>query len=211
MVLRLICVVVVAACTGPPRPGAQRLTLDVGHDYGDLFADGKLPVGDGKIVTDGARGGYVYACPRYAESFAAGAAVGAAVRGPWFSADGQWYYPDMKTHVQGHVQHHGEFSETKSEGVRVITTNDLPRDHSTGRFPIATDDTAYQYDRNPNAITAQDLTYVLASEPTYGIPQCIGPEVGVMLSGVVLLAHWTPVAATPAHGRCRMAAPGTRR
>ncbi len=63
MVFRLICVVVVAACTGPPRPGAQRLTLDVGHDYGDLFADGKLPVGDGKIVTDGARGGYVYACP----------------------------------------------------------------------------------------------------------------------------------------------------
>lgn len=188
VVIWLICVAVVGACSEPPPNDAKPLTLDITHDYGDLFADGRLPVGDGKVVTDGPRGGYVYACPRYAESFAAGAAMGAGVRGPWFAEDGQWYYPDRKTHVQGHVQHHGVFSETKSENVRVITTNDLPRNHTTGRFPIATDDTAYQYDRNPNAISAQELTYVLASDPTYGVPQCIGHEVGVMLSGVVLFS-----------------------
>lgn len=184
----LICVAVISGCSASTHEDQAPLTLDLGRNYGDVFADGRLPVGDGKVVTDAPRRGYVYACPRYADSFAAGAAIGAHARGPWFSEDGQWYYPDSKDHVHGHVQHHGEFSETTSDGVRVITTNDLPRNHTTGRFPVATDDTAYQYDRNPNAITAQELTYVLASEPTYGAPQCVGHEVGVMLSGVVLFS-----------------------
>ncbi|SIC47769.1 Uncharacterised protein [Mycobacteroides abscessus subsp. abscessus] len=192
VVIWLICAVLVGACGGAPTaeppPSPTPLTLDPARSHGNLFADGRLPVGDGKIVTDGPRPGYVYACPRYAQSFAGGSAAGAQTRGPWFSEDGAWYYPDKKVHVQGHERHEGAFSETRSEGVRVIKTNDLPRNHTTGRFPIATDDTAYQYDRNPNAITAQELTYVLASEPTYGTPQCIGHEVGVMLSGVVLFS-----------------------
>lgn len=188
VVIWLICVAVVGACAVPRPEGPKPLTLDLSRNYGDLFADGRLPVGDGKIATTGPRVGYVYACPRYAASFAAGAAAGAGVPGPWFSEDGRWYYPDRKAHVRGHVQHDGAFSETTSEGVRVIKTNDLPRNHTTGRFPVATDDTAYQYDRNPNTITAQELTYVLAAAPTYGVPQCIGHEVGVMLSGVVLFS-----------------------
>ncbi len=182
----LICLAMVGACSAPPEVQPEPLTLDIAHNYGDVFADGRLPVGDGKIVTAGPRPGYVFACPRYAQSF--GLAIGAHVRGPWFSEDGTWYYPARKAHVQGHVQHDGAFAETKSGAARVIKTNDLPRNHTTGRFPIATDDTAYQYDRNPNAIAAQELTYVLAAEPTYGTPQCIGHEVGVMLSGVVLFS-----------------------
>ncbi|WJR33208.1 YHYH protein [Mycobacteroides immunogenum] len=188
VVIWLICVAAISGCSASTHEDQAPVTLDLGRNYGDVFADGRLPVGDGKVVTEAPRRGYVYACPRYAESFAAGAAIGAHARGPWFSEDGQWYYPDRKEHVHGRVQHHGEFSETTSDGVRVITTNDLPRNHTTGRFPVATDDTAYQYDRNPNAITAQELTYVLASEPTYGAPQCVGHEVGVMLSGVVLFS-----------------------
>jgi len=83
-------------------------------------------------------GDYVYACPRYAESFGTGAAMG-----------------------------------------------DLPGNHTTGRFPIATDDTVHQYDRNPNAITVQELTYVQRSGCR-----------GAVMRG---------------HGRCRMNASGTRR
>lgn len=189
----LVTVLVSTACTGEVHqnvegasgPAGQRLSLDPTRDYQDLYADGRLPVGDGKIVTDAPRTGYVYVCPRYAGSLG-GPPIGAQERGPWFSDDGNWYFPDKKVHVQGHEHHHGDFSESREAGARVIKTNDLPRNHTTGHFPVATDDTAYQYDRNPNTITAQQLTYVLPQEPTYGTPQCIGHEVGVMLSGVVL-------------------------
>ena len=53
-------------------------------------------------------------------------------------------------------------------------------------FPIS-DDPAYQYDRNPNHIAAQSLTYTLSGSPTFARhPSCIGGEVGVMLTGVAL-------------------------
>jgi hypothetical protein len=38
------------------------LTLDTKKDYGNKYADGILPVGDGKYTTDGAKQGYGYAC-----------------------------------------------------------------------------------------------------------------------------------------------------
>lgn len=192
--LALGAVLLLAACSpetrsADPRPArpnaAQPLLLDPGKRYGNRYADGRLPVGDGKHTVDGPRPGYLFTCPQYERSLT-GFAGGAEVRGPWFSEDGQWYYPSKKVHVQGHVHHHGSFAETHSEQARVITTNDLPRDHPTGQFPVAQDDTAYQYDRNPNTIRPQRLTYVLPPKPTYGKPQCVANEVGVMLSGVIL-------------------------
>jgi hypothetical protein len=39
-----------------------KLTLDPSKKYGNKYADGILPVGDGKYVTDGPKQGYVYAC-----------------------------------------------------------------------------------------------------------------------------------------------------
>ena len=70
---------------------------------------------------------------------------------------------------------------------RVITTNDLPRDHTTGVFPVQPSDPAYQYDRNPNSIAPQSLTYTLNAAPTVTAQaNCLGGEVGVMLTGVAL-------------------------
>ena len=70
---------------------------------------------------------------------------------------------------------------------RVIETNDLPGDHTTGVFPVQPSDPAYQYDRNPNHIAAQSLTYTLNSHPsTAAQPSCVGGEVGVMTTGVAL-------------------------
>ena len=74
-----------------------------------------------------------------------------------------------------------------SGSTRTIVTNDLPRDHTTGNFPVQPDDPAYQYDRNPNSIAAQALTYSLAASPTVNAtPGCMGGESGVMLTGVAL-------------------------
>lgn len=165
---------------------ADRLTLDSTADYSNPYADGLLPVGDGKYVLDQARSGYVFVCPKYARVLTTAEPIGADVPGDWFSADHKWYDPSKKVHVAGNVHHEdAEYSETVGHA-HVITTNDIPRDHTTGVFPISPDDAAYKYDHNPNAIDEQNLTYVLPIAPTYGTPQCVGHEVGVMSSGVVL-------------------------
>jgi hypothetical protein len=157
------------------------LVLDPAHDYGDRYADGVLPVGDGKYRTDGPERGYVYVCHVPAGGGGAGA------RGPWFSADGTSYDITAKVAVDGEVQWDASFSMLVADGTRTITTNDLPRDHTTGEFPVQRDDPAYQYDRNPNSIAAQSLTYDLNANPEFrDRPSCVGGESGVMTTGVAL-------------------------
>lgn len=77
------------------------------------------------------------------------------------------------------------FSNKVISSTRSIITNDLPA-HTSGIFPVSSGDPAYSYDRNPNTIKAQSLSYNLEANPIYGAPQCVGGEVGVMLTGVAL-------------------------
>src|SRR5205085_854391 len=62
--------------------------------------------------------------------------------------------------------------------------NALPN-HTTGTFPISSADDAYQYDRNPNRIAAQTLSYTLPANPTVAAtPSCVpGGVIGVLLTG----------------------------
>jgi hypothetical protein len=163
---------------------ARRVVLDPDKDYGDDYADGVLPVGDHKYVTGGAKKGYVYACTTYAQQLSGGGA-GAQLPGPWFSNDQTTYDIDEKSTVSGSVSWPAENSITTKSGKRIITTNDLP-EHTTGTYPISPSDDAYTYDRNPNSISAQDVTLVVTRKPTYGAPQCMGGQVGVMTTGAEL-------------------------
>lgn len=157
------------------------LTLDPNHDYGNVYADGILPVGDGKYVTDAPKQGYVYVCR------APVGGGGASARGPWFVNNNTEYDLNKKVSVAGTVTWDGSYSMTIDGNHRVITTNDLPRDHPTGVFPVQPSDPAYQYDRNPNHIAAQSLTYTLDARPTVATsPSCVGGEVGVMTTGIAL-------------------------
>jgi len=94
------------------------LKLDSGHDYGNKYANGILPVGDGKFVTDAAKKGSVYLCraPQ-------GQAGGAGSRGPWFTNNNTEYDINKKIAVEGNVSWDASYSETVSGGSRVITTN----------------------------------------------------------------------------------------
>jgi hypothetical protein len=157
------------------------LVLDPEHDYGNRYTDGILPVGDGRYRTDGPEPGYVYVCR------APLGGGGAQTRGPWFSADGTTYDVNAKVAVEGQVKWDASFSMLVADGTRSIVTNDLPRDHTTGNFPVQPDDPAYQYDRNPNHIAAQSLTYDLNANPTFSDqPSCVSGESGVMETGVAL-------------------------
>ena len=65
--------------TTPANPAqVTALRLDPAASYGNDYADGVLPVGDGKYVTDGPKAGFVYRCS------APVGGGGAQSRGPWF-------------------------------------------------------------------------------------------------------------------------------
>jgi len=168
--LAAVCVVAatLAACgsSGPDRAADRRrvvtkrsvtgLVLDPTHDYGDEYADGILPVGDGRYVLDAPRRGQIFLC------HAGGGGGGATSRGPWFVDGGTEYDVNEKVHVQGEVHWVGTYADEVEGATRVIATDAVPRDHPTGQFPVAPTDPAALYDRNPNHIEEQQLTYRLA-------------------------------------------------
>ncbi len=161
----------------------QGLQLDPQKNYGDKYANGILPVGDNQYSATTATKGKVYVCNA---NFVPTSQAGAQSRGPWFIGTTQWDI-NKKYAVQGSVNWQSQLTNKVAGSTRTITTNDLPN-HITGIFPVASSDPAAKYDRNPNSISAQSLTYSLASNPGYGTPQCMGGEAGVMLTGVALFS-----------------------
>jgi hypothetical protein len=172
--------------TTPPvattAPKVDGLQLDPNKNYGNKYADGLLPEGDSKYITSTAKKGYVYVCQA---NFVPSSQAGAQTRGPWFVNNNTQWDMNKKSTISGSVTWTPSLSNTVSNGKRIIVTNDLPN-HHTGIFPVSKNDPARVYDANPNTIVAQSLTYTLASAPSYGTPQCMGGEVGVMTTGVAL-------------------------
>lgn len=150
---------------------------------GDPLDLTNLPLGDDKLSTT-PQVGYVYRCGDGAGNEGAG---GAQVEGPWIRDDGTFDYT-AKAVVDGAVEWDAHaFTIALRGDVRVLAGNNLP-DHTTGVYPIAASDDAYQYDRNPNAIGAQTLTVELPANPTLAAqPNCLTPgAIGVLTSGVVI-------------------------
>ena len=162
----MIAVFIVASCTSavapPPSatgPAAAGLT--------------KLPLGDGKRSTS-AQVGWMWSCALQTGG------GGAQVQGPWIH--GTTWDMTAKVAVSGSVSWPHQMQVTLDGATRVITSNGLP-DHPSGVFPVETGDPAYQYDRNPNRIAAQSLSYRLPANPVAGTPQCAGGTVGISLEG----------------------------
>lgn len=168
--------------TTVPTIKVDGLQFDAKKKYGNKYANGLLPVGDSKYVTTGAKKGFVYECQA---NFVPASQAGAQTRGPWFTNNNTQWDSTKKSAIKGDVSWKQNLSIVIKDGARVVTTNDLP-DHHTGVFPVARDDPARVYDANPNTISEQSLTYTLTGAPTYGTPQCMGGEVGVMTNGVVV-------------------------
>ena len=139
-------------------------------------------MGDGHVSTS-PKTGYVDACTT---SFNGRGAQGS---GPWLNtAAGTW---DSKTKiaVQGAVSWPAaQFSTSTSGNSRIVSTTDLPTDHATGTFPIASSDPAYQYDRNPNTIAPQSIRWTLPLDPSAAAaPNCLGlGPIGILDDGVLL-------------------------
>jgi hypothetical protein len=139
-----------------------------------------LPIGDDYITTSGPAVGYVWVCR---DQTGGG---GAESTGDWYDeAAGRWNF-ELKPVVDGSVSWDSEITITVQGDTRHIVANGLPAE-PTGDYPIAASDDAYQYDANPNSISAQDFTLDLTANPTSsGSPNCVRGEVGISIDGVVL-------------------------
>ena len=142
-----------------------------------------IPLGDG-YVSSTPKVGFVDSCVTTFPSIG-----GAQVVGPWIDTTAKTWDSLTKPAVEGSVSWpQASFSVTISTASRIITGNDLPIDHATGTFPISSSDPAYAYDRNPNTITAQSISWNLPVDPTPAAkPTCLGlGPVGVLTDGVYL-------------------------
>lgn len=140
----------------------------------------RIAIGDGKI-SDSPKVGYVYSCQsRFNPN-----APGAQASGSWIQ--GNYWYPDLKPTVDGDVKWSGGgVTVSVSGNTRKISSKNLPT-HSTGIYPVQRSDDAYQYDRNPNSISAQNLTMSLPANPSVASRATCVPMgvVGVALTGAV--------------------------
>src|SRR5262249_12076078 len=137
-----------------------------------------LTLGDGKYSTSGPKQGYIYVC------HVASGGGGAEGTPTWIN--GSTWTPSEKVAVSGSVSWpNATYSMSISSGMRLITSNGLPTDHTTGVFPIAQSDPAHQFDANPNSIKAQSNSFSLPVSPTFlSSPDCIFGQVGIMNDGV---------------------------
>ncbi|HET7489888.1 MAG TPA: YHYH protein [Acidimicrobiales bacterium] len=154
----------------PASPGASTTQAPAG-----------LPMGDGKHTSAPARGS-VFSCQRF------DAAGGGAFRdGPWIDAAAGTWDPAAKIAVRGSVDRHGTVTWSPSGGGAVVSGNGLPT-VPTGVFPVAADDPAYQYDRNPNTIAGYRLAVNLPAPAAAGSPTCVGGTIGVSVLGVPIFS-----------------------
>lgn len=143
--------------------------------------DGRaLQLGDGKISTTPKRGN-VYSCMT---RFGGGGALKA---GPWIH--GSTWDETQKITVYGNVAWpNAHFSVDNQYGKRNLIGNALPVGHTTGIFPIQSNDPAFQIDRNPNAIQEQQVMLSLPLSPSLsGNAECVPMGmIGVALNGVAI-------------------------
>ncbi len=147
----------------------------------------KLPLGDGKVSTTGPARGTLFACSAGNPN-----GPGASRAGTWIDTANATWDATRKIAVQGsRTWESADYTETVTGANRVLSTNALPVKTVTGTFPIAANDPAYQFDRNPNSIKAQaTVTVTLPVQPqAAAAPSCLPMgAIGVMRNGVYAFA-----------------------
>lgn len=140
-----------------------------------------LPLGNSRVSTVGPAQGFLFVCRR----MPGGAA---AAGGPWINAAAGTYSLGLKPIVDGsNPWPNATFRAKVKKKQLKVSGNGLPTDHNTGNFPIRPTDDAFQYDRNPNTVTAQTIAFALKAKPKrLATPQCVGGQVGIARNGVYI-------------------------
>ncbi|HEC65344.1 MAG TPA: YHYH protein [bacterium] len=151
-------------------------------DISTILESGLLPLGNDKYSTT-AKTGYIYSCQT---SFNGG---GAFNTGEWIDEINGTWDPKGKPIVDGDVPWDNATVSFELQGLnRNVSGNGLPTNHNTGTYPIQTTDDAYDYDRNPNTISAQEIGLELNSDPQIAnSPNCLSMGmIAITLNGVAV-------------------------
>ena len=164
-----------------PEPSASATAIQVFPKPGtDLTA---LPVGDTLVTLTGPKVGWTWACTPGNPN-----APGAIHDGPWI--DGSTWNLLEKLAVRGEVSWKtaAKYAEQSGATTRTVTTMRVPTVGTTGTFPIAQDDPASQYDRNPSGITPREKVVTITKNPVKAsAPTCLPMgAIGVAKNGVML-------------------------
>lgn len=146
----------------------------------------KLPIGTSLVSTTAPAAGGLFACDSGNPN-----GGGAFRAGPWLDEAAGTWNAEKKVSVQGSVAWPmAKYSEAVEGAERKISSNGLPVGDVTGTFPIAANDPAYAYDRNPNSIAQTEISKSLPVTPTVAAtPGCLGKgTIGVLKNGVALYA-----------------------
>jgi hypothetical protein len=166
-----------------PSPDNSSVQADASAPHTSEVDITHIELGDGKY-SQSPQVGYVYSCQT---QFNFNGKGGQGENGNWLNGDGTWD-ATKKAVVSGAVSWPHSFTITLQGEQRVFSGNDLPN-HTTGVYPISSSDAAYTYDRNPGSISAQTVQFAVPANPQAAIsPNCVGGEVGIMLSGVVIFS-----------------------
>ena len=165
----LLCLAVV-----PLVAGSAFAVVAVGADPHNL------PIGK-SVSTSAAARGSIFAC-----TIMSGGG-GAFSTGSWVHTDGT-YDVTVKPAVEGDVGWpSAAITFTSSNGRLTIKGNGLPKGTRTGTYPVASGSEAYRYDRNPNTIKSQIVSWTLPRPVAAARPSCLsGGPIGVALNGVAI-------------------------
>ncbi len=146
----------------------------------------KLPIGTGRVSTTAASVGGLFACVGGTTT------MGGAMRaGPWIDEGAGTWDATRKVRVAGAVGWPmARFRETLQGEVRRLESNGLPVGLVSGTFPIAAQDPAYAYDRNPNSIGEHDLSVELPRLAQVAARASCLPmgAIGILRNGVAVFA-----------------------
>ena len=135
-----------------------------------------------RVSLSGAARNSVYACQ------AGNPGAPGSISTPWL-VDGAFSWSSKPT-VDGKVYWRNARVRvyTTASRKRVILANGQPRNTPTGVFPIASDSTAYQYDRNPGTVGSRTVKVTMPAAPSrLKSPRCLPPGViGYLTNGTAL-------------------------
>lgn len=140
-----------------------------------------LALWDGKYGSV-AKKWYIYSCSSSFNGW------GAFKEWPRIS-NGHWNPSLKNVTVDGNIyRSNATFTMTDNGTSRVFKGNGLPIKTPTGIYPVKSTDDAYNYDRNPNSIKTQTISFSLPKSPTLAkTPSCLGMwPIGITLNGVMI-------------------------
>jgi hypothetical protein len=151
--------------------GSQALAHDLKH----------LPLGD-NLKSSTPEQGKLWPCRIEPEG------GGAGIDGPWIDKAHGTFDKTAKAVVEGNEKWSHSFSVAIEGDQRVFIGNNLP-EHGTGIYPIQKGTTAFEYDRNPNGIKQQAISFTLPANPQLATKASCAPgAVGILLSGIPIFS-----------------------